>query len=461
MKISQVLMVGVLAFSLGFFAQVQPVRGAEDELPDVEESDLSFDPVNSRYLHVYAQSGDIFGRFYDSSGSHAGPAFVICDNAEFQQAPDAAYSSTDQMFLVVWQDSRNSMTDIYGQFVTAAGSLYGTASTVNFPICDDGAAQQGPSVDYDPDADMFLTAWADRRNSSSFPDIYGQFVTTSGPGYLYSTMSTKNFPIAAGSYGQHSPEVGYDSVHNLFLVAFMDYRDADNNIYGQFVDAADTADFLFSTAVGTNFPIGTTPVDKQNPSLAFDSTNGRFLVTWDETPDWVGWNIAGQIVNAGNTVDFLFSTTASGNILISDNSEGWQYGPRPVYDPGSGGFLVVWSDYRGANVGVYGQALSAAGSLVETASDENFPLVASDTREMDDAVPAYIPSSGGILVVYNVDDLTWEAQVYGVSGGGGGGGGCSTIGSPPSGQFWPGLLAVALMALILAGMRKRQVKVSA
>jgi hypothetical protein len=463
MKISGRLLYGIAVISLAFF--LLPLTAMGDDTPDVDESDLAYDTINGRFLHVYADSADIFGQFYSSDGSYAGSAFAICDNVESQEAPMVAWASTHQMFLVVWEDRRNGQPDVYGQFVTDAGELHGTASTTNFVICDDEESQQRPSVDYDPAADMFLTAWADRRTNSSNPDIYGQFVTTTDPGYLYSTISTENFIIAANiTHGQHSPEVGYDGASGLFLVAFMDYRDAANNIYGQLVDAVNTADFLYSTTADTNFPIGTTFSGKKSPALAYDSVNGRYLVVWDETSDWTQYDIAGQIVDASDTADFLYSTDADENIMVSDFDEIFKYGPRAAYDPENHAFLVAWSDYRGPEtVNVYGQILSGSGALMETLSDENFPLVASTEEELDDPVPAFIPGTDSIIVVYNVDDTYWRATVYTIpeeeeeeENGGGNGGGCFSIGNQPTGPAWPGLLGATLLAMMMLCMWRRE-----
>ena len=54
---------------------------------------------------------------------------MICDASESQYNPSVAYDSSNQRFLVVWQDQRNSATtgrDIYGQLVNANGTLNGT-----------------------------------------------------------------------------------------------------------------------------------------------------------------------------------------------------------------------------------------------------------------------------------------------------------------------------------------------
>ena len=453
MKLSFRSLLCVVGCSLVLFLLPFVVNGVVTPIVDV--SDLAYESINGRFLHVYEDNDDILGQFYGSDGSYAGSAFPICDNASQQRAPRVTYAATHQAFLVVWEDSRSDR-DIYGQFVVADGDLLGTASTVNFPISEVAvSSQESPSVDFDPVTERFLVAWADRRNNSSLPDIYGQFVNTS-PGYLFSTTSTQNFAIASSTgYGQHSPEVGYDSVHNLFLVAFMDYRDANHNIYGQFVDAANTADFLYSTAVGTNFPIGTTAFAKKNPSLAYDTDNGRYLVVWDQNLAELHFDIAGQIVDASDTVDFLYNTDDDENIVISDNIEDWQYGPRAAYDPDNNKFLVAWTDYRGGEIDIYGQVLAAGGTLRETSSSENFPLVASDTDDYDDAVATLVPNTGEILVVYNANDINWEAAVYNLPSGGGSGGGCNTVGSASGDPLWTDMVWIALLAGMFMVWRRK------
>ncbi|MCU0599777.1 MAG: hypothetical protein MUE70_11050 [Desulfobacterales bacterium] len=120
-------------------------------------------------------NADIYGQRVDATGSLAGGNFVICSAVNEQNAPSAAYNSSANQYLVVWYDARNGNTDIYGQIVDSTGSLSGG----NFAICNDADYQYWPSAAYNTSANQYLVAWHDYRNGG-YADIYGRLLGTSG-----------------------------------------------------------------------------------------------------------------------------------------------------------------------------------------------------------------------------------------------------------------------------------------
>ncbi|MBN2808277.1 MAG: choice-of-anchor D domain-containing protein, partial [Deltaproteobacteria bacterium] len=100
-----------------------------------------------------------------------------------QTRPQVAIDSTNQRFLVTWQDGRNSQVslenlDIFGQFVDSEGSLRGN----NYAVCVEPANQYNPVTVFNAGNHQFLSVWKDARNlNTTNSDIYGQRFTLGQP----------------------------------------------------------------------------------------------------------------------------------------------------------------------------------------------------------------------------------------------------------------------------------------
>jgi len=296
---------------------------------------IAYDPVNQRFLVAWKEDSicRIYGQLVSASGSLVGANFTIstgCSNRK----PSVAYDPINQRFLVawlVWTSSQN-----YGQLVSASGSLVGA----NFTISTLTVYQTKPSVAYDPINQRFLVAWGDWYDGTNM-GIYSQLISASG------SLVGEEIPIPV-SYGDLSePSVAYDSVNQRFLVAWQDYRSGTNyDIYGQLLNANGNG-----SLIGGNFTISTAPNDQMWTSVAYDSANQRFLVAWEDFRSGTNWDIYGQLLNANGSL-------IGGNFTISTapNDQG---GTSMAYDSINQRFLVAWDDLRSGTSGdIYGRLVS-------------------------------------------------------------------------------------------------------
>jgi len=155
--------------------------------------------------------------------------------------------------------------------------------------------------------------------------------------------------ISTGFADQDNPSVAYDSINRRFLVVWYDWRiGPSTDIYGQIIRAD-------GTLLGGNFPISTAPDGQANVSISYDPTNHRFLAAWLDGRNGPNSDIYGQLINTNGTPfggDFPIS--------IAPND---QWNPSVAYDPATQRFLVVWWDLRnGPNSDIYGQLINANGS---------------------------------------------------------------------------------------------------
>jgi|GEM_PF-1486173 len=136
--------------------------------------------TNGNFIIVWQDDrngdADIWAQLFDSNGRLAGPNFrVNTDGGQANQLAPAVDVIPDGDFLVVWQDERNENADIYGQQLSASGETV----LDNFLISEDSAqwAQRHPAVSIDENGN-FVVVWEDGRNDLF--DIYGQAFDRNG-----------------------------------------------------------------------------------------------------------------------------------------------------------------------------------------------------------------------------------------------------------------------------------------
>ncbi|MCX6841532.1 MAG: hypothetical protein NTX53_04515 [candidate division WOR-3 bacterium] len=146
---------------------------------------------------------DIYGARVTPAGVCLDPLGLAISTApDLQQVPAAAFDGTD--FLVVWADFRNEV-DVYGARVTPGGSVLDPSG---IPISTGQDWQNYAAVAYG--GGSFLVVWQDLRNGIG--DIYGARVTPDG-----TVLDPAGIPICAEQNGQGSPNIAFDGTNFLVI----------------------------------------------------------------------------------------------------------------------------------------------------------------------------------------------------------------------------------------------------
>jgi len=125
-----------------------------------------FDDTN--YLLVWKEfSGDFNGQFIDTSGGMVGPCFTIATGASTER-PGSGIAMSDTAFLVVFVKTDGYL---YGQRINKSGVLLGGQIQIS--------ANHAREVSLAYDGANFLVAWVEDISDSD-KDIYGQFVSAAG-----------------------------------------------------------------------------------------------------------------------------------------------------------------------------------------------------------------------------------------------------------------------------------------
>jgi hypothetical protein len=231
-----------------------------------ERPAIAFD--GNRYLIVWTQSADIYGRFVEKSGALSGAPFMIVSRPQNQMQPQVAFNGTH--YLVAWWDNVGSLPNdaIRGRVISTAGQLLGSEFTVGYDF-DGSTTRSTPAVA--SDGAGFLVVWRDDR--LNFADIFGQRVNVNTAGAA--SLAGGNFLISPGSGVQFHPAVAWGG--SAYLVAWSEDPFSNANAFdviGATVSAAGaiSAPFPVCSASGNQAVAGC--------AIGFDGTN--FLVAFED-----------------------------------------------------------------------------------------------------------------------------------------------------------------------------------
>ncbi len=370
----------------------------------------------------------------------------------------SAFGSQDQQviasngtdYLVVWRDSRDGDSDIWGARFTGTG-------TVQDPngILISGAAngQEYPAVTYSSTLTSYFVVWHDFRVGSGH--IYGARVTTGGV-----VSDASGIDLSPGeTTAQYYPTVEFNGTN--FYVAWTDYRplgspDTSPNIYGTRVNTSmtvlDGGDTLIST--GGAATTGATST-QQLPVIHF--YGGQWVVSWSDyrTSGTTSQDVYLTRLNAFGAVTDLNgvivtnAASSQGNVDMICNNAGtvrcgfvWtdytSTGTSPdlqfrVYEPSTNtfaagtttlsatqsqdyanidwdgtNFTAFWSDYRsGSNYDIYGGRINTAGALLDGTG------VAVISRINHQLYPAAVYAGGRHVIAFQ-DDRSSDTAGYDV-----------------------------------------------
>jgi hypothetical protein len=230
-------------------------------------------------------------------------------------------------------------------------------------------------------------------------------------------LDTAGIAVSPAGNGQidPAPAVAFDGTN--FLLVWSDDRSGTTDIYGARINQAGV--LLDPNGI----PISTATDWQEYPSVSFDGTN--YLVVWEDWRQGDESDIYGsRVTTSGVVLD-------TAGIPISTASDD-QYTPVIAFDGIN--YLVVWEDWRGVDVDIYGARVNQTGVVLDhggipisTAFDSQLsPAVAFDGTNFlavwedyqfgtrSDAYAARINSSGTVLdpAGFSVEG---DTSLYGIS----------------------------------------------
>jgi hypothetical protein len=313
-----------------------------------KEGAVAFD--GSRYLVVWEEGPNIFGRFINTSGVPSGSAFVIGGggNVFFSAwGPKVAFNGS--RYFVVWDPG----TGVRGRVVSTSGTLLGSELSI---------VALGASPDVASDGVGFLVV-----GITAFPsEVSGQFVTVNAAGSP--SLSGPAFGISNSPRHDVDPRVAFGQ--STYLVTWSSDAAVNANQYDVVAKLVTPATGALSPAITVDtFDASQGFQGLRQPGVAFGSSS--FLVTYNNRTSAGPVHIYGaRVALDGTVLDPLgipiFTAVSSG-------------ASAPIFGPQE--WLVVWASgqVRGRRVSTTGVVEADFYDLsVSNANSQSSPDVAFD-----------------------------------------------------------------------------------
>jgi hypothetical protein len=279
--------------------------------------------------------------------------------------------------FIVWEDARdthngNHSHDIYLQRILSTGVIATGWPVDGVAVCQADEWQWLPRMTADGQGGV-LIAWEDYRNGNFWDrvngDIYLQRFTGSGvaaPGW-----PPDGLPVCTSDAAQGEPVIVSDGEGGAIL-AWVDTRNGEVDIYAHRISgngaAADgwTADgVLLCSAAG----------DQTRPTICSDGAGGALVAWADFRTQQPGYF---YLIFADL---YIQRVTGRGSLAVGWPAEGVpvctatdaQYAHVMAAD-GSGGALLTWIDYRGAEADIYAARVTASGARAPGWSVDGTPV---------------------------------------------------------------------------------------
>jgi len=262
--------------------------------------------------------------------------------------------------------------------LTAAPALaaWPNLPTTNLPVCTATNTQAYPTIAGDGAGGAIVT-WQDSRGSLG-TDIYAQHVLASGT--VDPAWPVNGQAICTAPSLQLNPTIVADGAGGAVITWQDDRSGTTYDIYAQHVLASGTVDPAWPV---NGLGVCTAAGNQAVPTIVTDGAGGA-IIAWDDFRNGANYDIYAQHVLVSGTVDPAWPVNGQSLCTAAGN----QYYPTIVAD-GSGGAIVTWYDYRGANADIYAQHVLAAGlvdpawavngsPICTTTGDQVYPQIASD-----------------------------------------------------------------------------------
>lgn len=305
---------------------------------------------------------------------------VIVNDAVFgQQFPDVTYNSSDNTFLVVWEEQLiDRVHDIYG--VVLNGDTGVPVGEPNLLMTDPGG-MEAPEAAYNSTDNEFIVVA--RMTSSN--QAYGQRVSPNG-------QLIGDLTLIDNSGGP----TFFDPASRARVVS-VTYNETDNR-YAVGLSEGPSVQILFSN-LDLDIPVDSFG-NGTNSTIAWSSVSNVYLVAWEdrESRNTGAENLSAQLLSASGEL--------IGDTLFLRDQDFAEESPRAAYNPDDDQFLVIWDERIGFSdtvdpqtlTDVIGQVVATDGTLV----GEPVPIEQTTAYSLRQDVD-YSSSAGAYLVVWKGD----------------------------------------------------------
>jgi hypothetical protein len=318
---------------------------------------VAYDPVNDRYLVVWAydvsgdgSNWDVYGTFipWDGPQGEVYNYFPICSWSSNQGHPAVAYGRAQEEFLVVWKSESIGVPGyISARRVFATG---GFPPGDGFTISSGTQIRDFPDVAYNLHRNEYLVTW-DLELSASNIDIYGKRLDGYGNTLTGGNPNvTGEFPIAGWPSFEAEPAVAACAAADQYLVAWQSDQGpplGDNYaIYARYLNG--------DAVPGNVHEIDDTTSPELNVDVDCNLAGNRYLLAWQTRyANPIEYGIWARTAWPNGSLDPPFGVRPPGPTTDRE---------YPAVTGGRTGFLVAWEHQRdaGGNRDIHGRLVQYA-----------------------------------------------------------------------------------------------------
>ena len=338
-------------------------------------------------------NSDIYAQHIDADGNvqWTKDGIPVCAVANAQNSPCIATDGAGGA-IIIWQDFRTNYADLYAQRINKNGeSLWAKDGVL---VCGTSGAQSAPVVVVDGVGGV-IVVWQDFRRT--YADIYAQRVDGSGKTAwersgvaLCNAPGHESFPVITGNGAEGA------------IVAWVDTRNGNNDVFAQQVDGNGTVQWLTN-----GIPVCTVSGNQNYPVMVSDGAGGAILAWWDMRSG--DFNIYAQRIDLTGNALWVKDGLA---VCVEANIQNCAY----ISSDGSGGAIISWNDNRVSAFDVYVQRVDPKGLAkwnnngvaVSTAFDTQcFPVTIND-------------GTGGAIIIWqdsrDSDKSYWDVYAQKING---------------------------------------------
>ncbi len=285
------------------------------------------------WLVLWPENNDsaIYGQVLDASGNRSGPNLTISSNTDYNdiETVSAAWSPQDNRYLVSWKawvtspfpDAANGQ-QVAGRFVDSSGAGVDNDFLVTNTV--DG-------INNSQDLAYGNGRWISVAATNSNRRSIGQVVTTAGPqGSIFNISTTGSTPA------NMAPSIAYNSATQQFAVAYR-LSDSPRTHFLRLLDSN-------GVPIGSDTDLG--PLGSR-PQIASAEAHGYLAVAHRPAGD-LG-RVSGRRILADGTPDGSAQE-------MSDAAPFTAWRPSVAYDPSQGRFLVAFAGNIGSESNYYARA---------------------------------------------------------------------------------------------------------
>ena len=218
---------------------------------------------------------------------------------------------------------------------------------INTPVCVRDGNQYTPEIVSDDRGGVIIT-WADSR-SGDF-DLFIQRLDSQG----FTKWEDGGKAVCSNSGQQVYHKIIQDYEGGCFVV-WEDTRNGNSDIYAQRIDSS--GNILWDSA---GVEICVLPLDQEDPQLVSDGSGGA-IIMWEFKQGAAGET--GLYAQRINSLGQIMWDVNGLPIVTSPTPDPVQIKPKITND-GSGGAVIVWTDFSEPNDNIFAQRINSSGMLL-------------------------------------------------------------------------------------------------